>query len=532
MLENARAGLLALWNRLNGRQRAIVIGSAVLLFVSLALVLTTVARRPDYVPAFTRLDPQEAGEIVKRLSDKKIPHEISQSGSTVTVSVPAKDVYSVRIALAAEGLPKGGGVGLEIFDKSQIGSTEFVRRVNYVRALQGELERTFRQMEEVEQAKVLIVLPEQSLFVNQSKPPTAAVQLKLKPGVKLEPNQVQGIVRLTSNSVEGLKPDMVIVTDTHGRILSSGIDLDSGDMSLNNLPQTAGRLEMQRKFQTDLEKGLQTLLEQVLGPGNVVARVTADLNFDQKASESTLFKPLANGQGVLRSLQEVQRSFKGTSGAGTPPGVQTNAPDAAGLTNYPAGGGGGQSESEESSRTANYEIDSVKEQLVVAPGSVRRLSVAVVVNQPELTPAQRASIETTVAAAIGLDRNRQDQISVTAMKFNTDTAEALNRAMEQDAAAAKAQQRNLLIAAAAAAALAIIGFLWLRRRRAGEEPAQEPVAGMVQTAGGLPVELNFPPTAEVEPDPKQDFLRKEINKMAKDKPEDVAALIKTWLDED
>lgn len=541
MLENTRTGLTAFWDGLATRQRTLVIGSAVLLLISFVVAVIVALGEPEYVKLYSGLDGSEASAITKKLTEKKIKVKVTDGGSTVAVS--SKDLDAARLALATDNLlPKGtsGSVGLEIFDQTKIGTTEFERRVNYVRAIQGELERTFRQMEGVDSARIMIVLPEQSLFVQREKPASAAVWLKLKPGVKLDDGQIKGIVRLVSHSVENLKPDAVTVVDVNGRILSSGIDLGSDQPSAAAV--STGRLEIQKKFQADLEKSLQSLLEQVLGPGNVAARVTAELNFDQKTSDITFFKPQANGQGILRSVEELSRTFKGTPGSGGPAGTDSNTPGNSGslaVPTYPSLSSAGTSESEETTRRANYEIDSIKEQIVVAPGALKRLSVAVVVNR-SLNPAETAAIEKTVAAAIGLDPKRDDQINITGLTFNTDLAGQMGAAIDAERQERQAVNRNLYIAAGVAGLLVLLVLRSLTRsaRRISAEVA---MAGTGQPLG-FPVSLSeMMSESEEPPEPKRELtpeerakqkMEKEIHKLAADKPEDVANLLKSWLSEE
>ncbi|MCL5676931.1 MAG: flagellar M-ring protein FliF, partial [Firmicutes bacterium] len=322
MGEATKAGqsLRERWVNLNLRQKITLLVSAGLLVATLAMVLVY-ASQPDYSPLFTNLSPDDAAAIAQKLTDKKIPYKPSADGSAILV--PAKQVYQARWAMAAEGLPKGGGVGFEIFNKTAIGATDFDRRVSYTRAVQGELERTFRQMPEVDNARVMIVLPEQDPFaLSDKKAARASVFLQLKPGVQLDPKQVRGVIQLVSHSVDTLKPEDVTVTDVHGRILNPADLGEGGGVDL----AASAQLQQQKAFQLELQQSLQTLLEQVLGPGNVATRVVADLNFDTKTQDKQLFQPLASGDGVVRSLQQVEKSFSGTQAPGGAVGTDPNQP--------------------------------------------------------------------------------------------------------------------------------------------------------------------------------------------------------------
>ncbi|MGE5591744.1 MAG: flagellar basal-body MS-ring/collar protein FliF [Bacillota bacterium] len=536
------------WTGLNLRQRVTILVSLGLLAATLAIVVTY-ASRPDYSPLFTNLTPEDASAIGQSLTDKKIPFKAGPDGSSILV--PTRQLYQTRWAVAAEGLPKGGGVGFEIFDKTQIGATDFDRRVSYARAVQGELERTFRQMPEVDNARVMIVLPEQDPFaLSDKKSARASVFLQLKPGVELDSKQVRGVIQLVSHSVDGLLPEDVTVTDVHGRILNPPVMDDPGAVSVD--VAAASQLQQQKAFQSELQRSLQTLLEQVLGPGNVATRVTAELNFDTRTQDRQLFEPMANGEGVLRSMQQVQKSFSGTQDPGTVVGTDPNLPTP---PVYQNAGGGGTSQSEENSVTKNYEISEVREHVQVAPGSVKRLSVAVVVNPPKdkaFGADQQKAIHDMVAAAIGVDTSRNDQISVTAIPFDNTVAAAIQKEMDQSRQEKANQIRMMWIAAGAAVVLLSLVLIFRRRGRAlepslagmpggaypmgasGVPGAQQAAAGALSREGAaLLATLAHVQTKELTPEElERQRVREEVEKLAQTKPEDVAALLKGWLNDE
>ncbi|MCX5905780.1 MAG: flagellar basal-body MS-ring/collar protein FliF, partial [Deltaproteobacteria bacterium] len=179
-------------------------------------------QQPDFQVLFSNLTQEDMGEMVGKLKEKKIPYQLSSDGKAILV--PRDQVYEIRLTLAGEGLPKGGGVGFEVFDRTNLGATDFVQKLNYQRALQGELARTIRQIKEVEQARVHIVTPRESLFVEDRKKPTASVFVKTRSGMSLGPAQVEGIVHLVASSVEGLDFGSITVVDTSGKILSKRAD--------------------------------------------------------------------------------------------------------------------------------------------------------------------------------------------------------------------------------------------------------------------------------------------------------------------
>jgi flagellar M-ring protein FliF len=300
--------LLRVWQNIGKKERYMILGSAVLLFIALLAWSYWWGGRPDYVPLFTNMEAKDAGEVVAKLKELKIDHKIDTNGTAILVS--AKDVHRVRLELASQGLPRGYK-GFEIFDQNKFGVTEFQNKVYYLQALQGELTRTIEQMAEVEKARVHIVMTEDSLYKKNEKPATASVMLKLRQSAQLSKEQVKGIVNLVAHSVQGLKPENVTVVDSLARVLNN----DQSDT-----PQMAGtvtitQLELTKKMQEDVQKNVQTLLEQVLGTGKAAARVSVELNFDQRTLDRQVFEPVVDDKGIIRSSQDISESFKGTSAA-------------------------------------------------------------------------------------------------------------------------------------------------------------------------------------------------------------------------
>ncbi len=509
-----RRQIAATWARLTGRQRGFVFAGIVVLILTLALWSAIYARGPQYATVFSNLTEQDASAIVKQLESQKTPYKLTEGGTAI--QVPAKDVYSTRLALAGAGLPSGGVVGFEIMDQTQLGATDFERQVNYMRALQGELTRTIMQISEVDEARVHIVLPEQSYFVTMAKPATAAVFLKLKPGVTLAKSQIQGIVNLVSHSVEGLKPEDVSVIDVHGYLLSADL---GGEESTTEV--STGLLDVQKQFQKDLEKSLQGLLEQVLGPGQVVARVTAELNFDQHTVDKDLFEPVTSDAGIIRSIEKLEETMSGTNeSAGGAAGTASNIPG------YAAGTGSGTSSSDRTESSTTYEINNIKEHIIVAPGTVKRLSVAVVVNR-DLQAKDQKAIEDTVRAAIGFDSTRNDQITVTGIKFDTSMAEAVAAEM------ARTGKQNQWIGLAIRIALALaVGFVLFRILFGGKkrEEILTDVFTSEERRAKVIAEIGEPDVPPEEAERRR--LHDQIDQLAKKKPEEFAKLLKTWLAED
>lgn len=394
-----------------------VVAISILGFAALILV----ANRAEYRPLFTNLTSEDAGEIVKKLQEAKTPYQITTDGKGVMV--PADRVHELRLSLATEGLPQGGGVGFEIFDRKNFGMTEFVQKLNYQRALQGELARTVSQITGVEQARVHLVIPEKSLFKDAEKPPTASVVLRMKGGRALKDSEVQGVVHLVASSIEGMNTENVTVLDSRGKILSKG----GSGMADATAKATNAMQETQRNYERNLEERLQTLLDRVVGGGKSVARVSATFDFKQVERVEEKFDPETI---AVRSEQRTEEKSGGTLINAGVPGVQTNL----GRNGVGAGGGvgGGGSKNDE---TLNYEVSRSTARIIEPVGALNKVSVAILVDgkyetgQPAQagqeagpkyvprSPEELQKIEALVKGAVGFNPERGDQISIQNIPF-------------------------------------------------------------------------------------------------------------------
>jgi flagellar M-ring protein FliF len=398
---------------LGGKARmGLLIGMAALGTALLVYLFWTPAG--DYQVLYSNLSQQDAGEVIGKLKEKGVTYQLSAGGSAVLV--PADQVYELRLTLASEGLPRGGNVGFEIFDQQSLGTTEFVQKLNYQRALQGELVRTIGQFSEVEEARVHIVMPKESVFLDETEPASAAVVLKVRPGRTLSNRQVEGIVHLVSASVEGLKSDNVKVVDMSGRTLFARDDEGPGSLS-------SSQLEYQRSLEDGLKRKVEGMLEKVVGPGKAIARVNADLDFTQETSTQEIYDP---DSAVARTRQTSQETSAAGGGgaAGIPgPDYDANQPGA-GTTG--AGGEGGAQRMQES---VSYEINKVAKQIVTPVGSIKRLSVAVIIDgvyqeaaggEKKFLPRSKqelAGFKAIIERAVGMDEERGDLVEVTSIPF-------------------------------------------------------------------------------------------------------------------
>ena len=312
------------WQSL-GRARQLVSGGVAAAFAVAIVAGVLYFQRPQTVPLYTSLNEQDAAAIVAKLKDLKVPYTITDGGGTIRV--PQASSADLRLQLASQGLPSGSGVGMigmEVFDKTSFGITDFAQKLNFQRGLEGELTRTVRRLAAIEDARVHLVIPQDHLLAAQQKDATASVMIKQRAGARLSDDQVSSIKFLVSKSVEGLQPANVAVVDFNGNTLGK---LNSPDEARNKEAST--RVEMQRQREAELEKKVQGLLEQVLGPNHAVVRATVSLDWDQVAQKTETFSP-ATLQPQVRSQKDVRENYNGT-GADVPaaigvPGTQANIP--------------------------------------------------------------------------------------------------------------------------------------------------------------------------------------------------------------
>lgn len=393
--------LTELWQKLDQRARMIVIAAAVLCLGGL-ITLMRVQSAVTYAPLYSSLSPEDAGQIVEKLKTEKIPHRLTSGGACI--EVPREQVYEQRIALAKEGLPASGQVGFEIFDKSSLPGTEFSNRVNYQRALQGELARTIGAMEEIRSARVHLVMPEESLFEQKTKA-SASVVLQPKPGAELSPELVASVAHIVASAMQEVKPDEVTVVDTSGRVLRGSEMAGLGGLS-------AGQFEIQQQYQTRLCTNLQSMLDSVLGPNQSVVRVQAQLDFDAEETRNESIVPVIGGKGLVSTekVREEQYQVAG-AGVGGNVGVQPNLGFGA------VGGAGGRSGSYlNRDETRQYEYSKNTSSVIKAPGKVKKLTVATVISEALGSNAEQ-QVRDLVSAAAGVSIDRGDVISVQRMKI-------------------------------------------------------------------------------------------------------------------
>lgn len=517
------------WGKLSRPQKVITVAAPLAVAIALFSLLYW-ASHPQYVAIFTKLPDTEAGAITTKLKDLKVSYQLADNGSSILV--PQKQASEIRLELANSGLPQGSKFSWsDSLNQMRVGETEADRRLRYILGLQNELETTLKSLTGVQDARVHIVMPEPTLFVEKEKATTAAVTLKLNPGTKVTEDQVRAIANLLSSSVEGLQPENVTIVDTGGNVLSDliGKKNDPGRM-------TATQLLLKQTTEDNIQKSVQSMLNQVFGSGKTVVRANATLGFDQVTTNS-----VKNGPGaVVSEAYTTDKSTNGT-GAGTVPGVNTNVPG------YVAPvGTGTTSTSDKSTGTKNYQVDTTQEQRISNQGDIQRLSISVMLDADTVTTAQADQIKSIVASAAGIVLARGDDIQVAAMPF--DKTGILQQEKEFADAARKEQMRTY-IEYGAGALLGILFLIFILRMRSkrkkenmsfglGQEFQPVPLAAaeellLAQQEAEQEAELKL---AQKKQKSAEEIQRQKVKDAvelyANNNPDEVARLVKSWIAEE
>ncbi len=361
--------VLEIWKQLGLNQRVSLAVAAFAVLGGIAGVVVW-SQRPDYQLLYARLGQKDAAAVITALQAQGIPHQITAGGTAVLV--PANAVHKVRMELASKGLPSGEGIGFEIFDKGQFGLSDFIQRTNFIRAMQGELARTIAQLQGVQSARVMIVQPENRLLLSdQGVKATASVFVDVGGG-RLEPDQVNAIRHLVANSVQGLLVDQVAVIDNRGRTLSEELKQDPV------LGTASSQIRFRQQVEDYLAHKVETMLGAVIGPGNAVVRVSAEIDNEASTLTSEKFDP--DGQ-VIRSQTQTDDTTNTTEGRATggAAGVSANIPETSQNAAAEAGRPPSTSEQNRKNRTTTFEINRTVTSVTRAPGTLKNVSAAVFV---------------------------------------------------------------------------------------------------------------------------------------------------------
>ena len=408
-----------------GTARLAAIGGVAIGLIIFFVFLTSRLGGTDMVLLYGELEGSDSSKIVSKLETQNIPFELRGEGQQIYV--PSEMVLRLRMQMAEEGLPSGGSVGYEIFDKSDsLGTTNFVQNVNLLRALEGELARTIRSISSVDEARVHLVMPKRELFSRREQKPSASVVLKTRGAGQLSKAQVMSIQHLVAAAVPRLEPDRISIIDSRGRLLARAGGEDNDGAFASNSD------ELRRAHEERVTRQIEELVEQSVGFGKVRAQVSAEMDFDRVTTNIEQYDP--DGQ-VVRSTQTVEENAQSSDKDGqNAVTVANNLPDA----QQNAGGTGSASQSNRTEETVNYEITRTVKNHVHETGSIRRISVALLVDgtytenddgarvYAERSQEELEKIEKLVKSGIGFNEKRGDTVEVIGMQFRALDNESLN----------------------------------------------------------------------------------------------------------
>jgi flagellar M-ring protein FliF len=529
---------IAFWKRQKTSQK-ITLVALVLAAAILIPILITWATKTTYAVAFTGLTENDASAIVDELTNQGISYKLDSSS---TILVPTDQVYTARLKVAAAGLPSSGStVGYEIFDSTSLGMTEFTQKVNYQRAVEGELERTIGSLSAVEAVRVHTVVPEKTLLSSAQQEPTASIMIKTKSGLTLDASQVSAITHLVASSIEGLKAENVVVVDSNGNMLASGSSSGAdGAAAAVSDSRRAAELSAAK----DIQYKAQKMLDSVLGPDKAIVQANVTLDWTQREVTSNTFEPTP---AAIRSSQITSETYT-TNGASTTgiPGSATNLPTPVPTT---TSGTTGTTNYQKTDTTTNYEITTTQSHEIIEPGQIKQVSVSVLVDSIS-DPNQIQTLKNAVAAAVGIDQARGDSLSVESIVFDrtyyTDQASALE-------ASSKTSNYIKYAEIGGAVLLFIVLLLYVQRllknlKLASNDawvpvmknvsdnslkapviaPMINPTISIPQVIAPPPVELPQRQTISAE----DEQMQKVMTRLSEDSPASVAEIIQLWLAED
>jgi flagellar M-ring protein FliF len=507
-------------------QKAVTV-AAILALVIGGYFFATWAAKPAYGTLFSNLSSKDASAIVESLQATGTAYELANGGQTIMV--PQDQVYDLRLQLSGEGLPGEADTGYALLDEQGITVSDFMQHVGYQRAIEGELANTIKSIDDVDAATVHLVIPQKDVFSDDQSKTTASVLVASKSTGGLTGDQVQAIVHLVASSVEGLDPAQVTVVGADGRMLSTGGGTGLGTGVGND------RAKQTTQYQDTLSASLERMLDAVVGPGHAVVNTNAVLDFDQTETKKTTY----TGDASLPALSEdiSKEAYNGGPGAATgvlgPDNIQV--PSGNGIT-------GSDGQYQNSKEIRNNAINQALETRLAAPGSVTRLSVAVLLDSTVAGAVNVADMQRLVGTAAGIDATRGDTIAVGAMPFDTSAATAAKDALAAAGAAEKQEAQMSLIKTGAMilVVLILIFLAWRASRRAKKRTklsaaemkhledmqAALEMQRLAELNGMIPNAIEAGAAAENE---AREARKREIEQMVEEQPEEVAALLRGWL---
>jgi flagellar M-ring protein FliF len=509
-------------------QKVAIVGAGVAVIVAILVVTRMGGGSSSTAALYTDLAPEDAAAVTEQLTSVGASYTLADGGSTIMVT--SDQLYDLRLQMAAEGLPSRSD-GYALLDQQGLTASEFSQQVGYQRAMEGEIARTIQAMDNVDSAIVHLVIPSQDVFASDEEEASASVLVKAKPSQDLDSGQIQSVVHLVASSVRNLDPTNVTVTDAAGNLLAApGVE----GMTSAGLDNHDGQ---RIAYQDQVARSILDLVEPVVGVGNAKVTVTADLDFDKKSVTSESYsQPSENVDQPTPKVDSTKtETYTGPGGATT--GVL--GPDGT-----PAAGAGTATDYSLEQSNTEYALDTTVETVESAPGMVRRLGVAMAVNSDAASPQVVDQLQSLVASGALVDTERGDTIEVSRVEFDTTTAEANQKALDE---AASAESRKALLGlvqkvVVALLLLAVAFFVWRALRKANQRNDQlVAAAGAVRevTARAVSSEAGTEPPAlpatpvlapiKTEDELRRDAVSLEVADLIDRQPSDVAQLLRTWL---
>lgn len=502
------------------KNRKIFWGIVIAGVLLVAVVLTMLLARPNMAPLYTNLSAQEAGEVTEKLTADGVKSEIKATSNGVSVYVPSERVDQLKVNLAAAGIPKSGAIDYSFFsDNAGFGTTDREMAVIERSAMQTELERLITQIEGINQAKVIISLPEKSVFLAEDQgEPTASIVLNLGAGTSLEPATVKGLYHLISKSVPNLKPENISIMDQY----FTYYDLDQSTMAGGG---STDPLALKRQVEKDVRQQIQQMLSVLLGERSVLVSVTADIDTTQTAEEQNLVTPVNEDsmEGIVTSAERIAEAYTGGTGAQTAAGTAEND-----TVNFPAATGNGNEESEKNHEIINYEVNRITKQIQNAPYTIRDLGVQLIVEPPNgattIDPQLEGDLETMMYSIIRTSLAKTGE-ALTEAELEQKVVVVSRPFAEAEAVATTEQATPWWMYAAAAGAVVLLALVFFALRKRKQEPLAETNEWEVPYEDEVP-DLDFEERGEGA------VKKKQLEKLAESNPEEFAKLLRTWMSEE
>jgi flagellar M-ring protein FliF len=509
------ARIKEIWSGLDTRSQLTFVGGILGVLVTLYF-LYGYATKQSYTQLATGLQPAQTGQAEQTLASAGIPYRVGSGGTEL--DVPSSQMSQARIALAGKGILNSGSNSFQAFNSSSLGTTDFQQQVQYQQALQQQIGQTIQQIQGVNSATVELVIPQDSLFADSQSKATAAVLVN--GGSSLDTATIAGIAHLVASSVKGLDPNDVSITDETGALLWPNSTSGGGGSNAD------AKLRADSLYASQLSAEVNSMLASTLGANKAVAHVQADLDVDQ----TTLDKVTYAKKGVPLTQQTQSESLQSAGGGATLPAGTTTNTSTNGLGSYASGSGSGNSKYKNSTSTTTYGIDKTIQHSIVAPGTVNKLDVALLVDS-SVPAAQVASLQKSVASLVGLNAKRGDTMAVTRIPFaKTSTTSSTGSPLSM-------LGNPISLAKDAFFAIAAIVFLFLMRRalrnREKDAAVPEPTWLRELESGFSLNELDAAPTVALPAAAldHRDPLREQLEEIANNSPEVIASQVSQWMKE-